>query len=394
MNALGAEALAAWKALASAPCEPLLGELRGIDAPPAPGAIERLRRAHAAPVVAAAIELSMARTRARAKFGDRAATLWCDRPGVEMASSPSVAAHKAARFGAAGAPAIDDLCTGIGGDLAELARVAPSSGADLDPVRAWMASMNASAEVRCADAVLEPGNAPFAHADPARRAGGSRIARTEDLLPPLGTLLPALRARRGAAVKLGPGMDLAPGERVGSDEVEFVSEHGTLVQQVLWTGELARSAGCNTATQVDQGRTMTGEPGDPAAGGGVARVLLVPDPALERARLLGLAAREVDAVDAAPGLGILTADRAPSGSAAGWFEAFEVVEELPARERTVAAWLAARGAGIVTVRTRGGACDPDEWQRALRGRGDAPWTVFVLRLGGERRAYAVRRAAG
>jgi hypothetical protein len=84
----------------------------------------------------------------------------------------------------------------------------------------------------------------------------------------------------------------------------------------------------------------------------------------------------------------------PAGTrdAAAWFEAWEVVEELPARERTVADWLRARGAGIVTVRTRGGACDPDEWQRALRGAGEEPWTVFVLRLGGERRAYAVRRA--
>ena len=394
MSPHGAEALAAWQALAGSPCTTLLAELSGIDAAPAPGAIERLRRAHPAAVVAAAIELSIARTRARAKFGARAATLWCDRPGVEMASSPSVAAHKAARFRAAGAPAIDDLCTGIGGDLAELARTAPSVGADLDPVRAWMASMNAGTAVRCADAVLAPGDAPFAHADPARRAGAARIARTEDLLPPLGALLPGLRARRGAAVKLGPGMDLAPGEREAGDEVEFVSERGTLVQQVLWTGELARAAGRSTATQVDAGRTMTGEPGDPPAGGGVSRVLLVPDPALERARLLGLAAQAIDAVDAAPGLGILTADRAPAGEAAGWFEAFEVVEELPARERNVAAWLASRGAGIVTVRTRGGACDPDEWQRALRGPGDEPWTVFVLRLGGERRAYAVRRAVG
>ena len=394
MSPHGAEALAAWKALAGPPCEALLAGLSGIDAAPAPGAIERLRRAHPAAVVAAAIELSIARTRARAKFGARAASLWCDRPGVEMASSPSVAAHKATRFRAAGAPAIDDLCTGIGGDLAELARAATSSGVDLDPVRAWMASMNAGSAVRCADAALEPGDAPFAHADPARRAGGSRIARTEDLLPPLGSLLPALRARRGAAVKLGPGMDLAPGEREASDEVEFISERGMLVQQVLWTGELARAAGRNTATQVDGGRTMTAEPGDPPAGGGVARMLLVPDPALERARLVGHAAQALDAVDAAPGLGILTTDRAPEGEAAGWFEAFEVIEELPARERAVAAWLGSRGAGIVTVRTRGGACDPDEWQRALRGPGDEPWTVFVLRLGGERRAYAVRRATG
>ena len=74
-------------------------------------------------------------------------------------------------------------------------------------------------------------------------------------------------------------------------------------------------------------------------------------------------------------------------------------EELAAATRTeqnspsplLALWLAERGAGIVTVRTRGAACDPDAWQKALRGRGETPWTVFVLRLGLRRMAYAVRR---
>jgi hypothetical protein len=46
------------------------------------------------------------------------------------------------------------------------------------------------------------------------------------------------------------------------------------------------------------------------------------------------------------------------------------------------------------VRTRGGACDPDRWQRALRGPGDVPFDVFVLRVGERRRAYAVRRIDG
>ena len=124
------------------------------------------------------------------------------------------------------------------------------------------------------------------------------------------------------------------------------------------------------------------------------RMMFVPDPALERAKLLGLFADRLNAVDAAPGLGILTRDDcAPlDQECAAWFEQFEVIEELPAREQTVAAWLAERGAGIVTVRTRGAACDPDGWQKALRGRGATPWTVFVLRLGLRRMAYAVRRA--
>jgi hypothetical protein len=139
---------------------------------------------------------------------------------------------------------------------------------------------------------------------------------------------------------------------------------------------------------------VSGTPGDAATGESrMLRMMFVPDPALERAKLLGLFADRLNAVDAAPGLGILTRDECDplAPDCAEWFEQFEVVEELPAREQTVAAWLAERGAGIVTVRTRGAACDPDAWQKALRGRGEIPWTVFVLRLGLRRMAYAVRR---
>jgi len=154
------DGLEAWARLAEPSAAPLLDALRGIDAAPAAGIIERLRKGFPADSVTAAIELSIARTRARDKFGARAEALWCDRPGVEMASSPATAAWKAQRFREAGAERIDDLCCGIGGDLMELARVAEAVGVDLQPLRAWMAARNAGCTVRCADAVAEPGDAP------------------------------------------------------------------------------------------------------------------------------------------------------------------------------------------------------------------------------------------
>lgn len=390
-------ALAPWEALAGPGCAALLDALRGTGDSPPPALIERLRRSHDAATVNAAITLSAARTRARAKFGERAERLWCLPAHVEMASSPTVARWKAQRFRRARVERIDDLCCGIGGDLSELAQVAEATGADLDPVAAWMAARNAGARTRVADVLADPGDAPFAHADPARRAGAARIVRAEDLVPPLAGLLATLRDRRGGAVKLGPGMDVPAADLRPGDELEFISDRGTLVQQVQWTGALAERPGERTATRACTGLTVSGPATEvPQAGTRMRRTLLVPDPALERSRLAGHLARSIGAVDAAPGLGILTleAEGALPEGAAPWFERYELAEELPARERTVASWLAARGAGIVTVRTRGGACDPDEWQRALRGRGDDDaWTVFVLRMGTERRAYAVRRAA-
>ncbi|MFM8699744.1 MAG: SAM-dependent methyltransferase, partial [Phycisphaerales bacterium] len=161
--------LAAWQALATPEGEALLGRLGPRQEPPPVAEIERLRADHPPDMVAAAIELSLARARAAVKFGAGAARLWADRPGVEMASSPAVAAWKADRFRRVGAHSIDDLCCGIGGDLMALAAVAPTVGADLDPVRAWMAGRNSGAPTRVADVTTDPGGASHAHVDPARR---------------------------------------------------------------------------------------------------------------------------------------------------------------------------------------------------------------------------------
>lgn len=389
---------AEWARLAEPSSRALLDALRGITEPPAPAVIERLRARHDPTLVALAIELSLARTRAEPKFGPAAAQLWMDRAGAEMASDPAIAAWKAKRFREAGATRIDDLCCGIGGDLMALARVAESTGADLDPGRAWMAARNAACAVRCADAVREPGDAPFVHVDPARRdARGGRAWRTQDLVPGIAEVRTMLAGRRGGAVKLGPGMDLAADERAPWDQVEFIGDGERLAQQVLWTGELATQPATNVATRVDRRLTICGVPAEldgPGAGGQARRMLLVPDPALERARLVHLLAPTLGADELWPGLGILTADRMPDApsEAVGWFAAYEVLEELPAREAAVRGWMRERGAARAVVRTRGGACDPDAWQRALRGTGEGEAEIFVLRFGECRRAYAVRRS--
>ena len=80
----------------------------------------------------------------------------------------------------------------------------------------------------------------------------------------------------------------------------------------------------------------------------------------------------------APGLGLLTSEvEAP----APWFTSYEVLESMPWRPRRTAAWLAERDAGIVDVKTRGGAVDPEQARKRLRGKGTNHFVVFVLRLG-------------
>lgn len=364
--------------LAAPEAAPLLHALAAVADTPAPSAIEALRRTWGAERVAAALEVQLARTRGADKFGARVRDLWLDREGAQMASSPSVAAWKARRF--AGQRAVTDLCCGIGGDLMELARVAPARGVELDEARAWMAARNSGAPVEQRNALMHPVETPLVHADPARRSGSTRLWTEDDLLPNLAELQRVMAPAEGSSVKLGPGMDLR--QVPEGAEVEFISQDGTLVQQVLWTGCLAHAPGQRTATRVCVGATITGTPGlTPCTGSGQwLGLLAVPDPALERARLVHL----LPGAEPAPGLGILTADAfAPSP----WLTVHRIVAQLPPREHKVAAWLRQHHSGTPVVHTRGKACDPDAWQAALR---EEPTRtrhhVWVLRVGAQRQA--------
>ena len=54
--------------------------------------------------------------------------------------------------------------------------------------------------------------------------------------------------------------------------------------------------------------------------------------------------------------------------------------------------VASHGGGVVEVKTRGGAVDPDRAQLELRGPGERTLTVFVLRFGAKVEAIIAERA--
>ena len=93
----------------------------------------------------------------------------------------------------------------------------------------------------------------------------------------------------------------------------------------------------------------------------------------------------------AVGLGLLTG---LSAAPAPWFTSYEVLESMPWRPRRVAAWLARRDAGLVEVKTRGGAVNPEEARKKLRGKGGRPFIVFVLRAGSSSRLSVSRLRGG
>lgn len=374
-------------------------------------AVQRLRRVCTdAEVVRAALALGEARRRGIPKFGRaRAAALWADPGGVEMATSAVVAEHKrdAMLVYWPGEPVMD-VCCGIGGDTMALVESGEVIGVDREPVRAWMAARNAGCRVDVGDASGVGVDCRVVHIDPARRneASGSRVWRLGGLQPAIEVVRDVVMRARGAAVKLGPGVDLEEVARwFPGSHVEVISERGTLVQCVVWINapgvHRQRSATLlgglpdePAAVRKAKSWRMTGDPAGedsvPVAADNLpGRYVHEPDDAVERAGLLGTLCLRTGAAMVHARVGLLTSDVAVRSP---WLTNFEVLAEMPWNQRRVKGALDGLGAGIVEVKTRAGVVGTDEMQMALRGAGDKSFVVFVLRLGRAIRCIIARRA--
>jgi THUMP domain-like len=389
--------LAVWQHLVSEAGADLLRAVRG-KPQIGPRDLKRWRERFGVEETAAALDLLNARRKAKRKFPERR-DLLADPQGVEQATSALVAGHKAKRFAALGPARIHDLCCGIGGDAMSLAKMAPVVAVDASPLRAWMAGVNADCESLCADVTaLELRDEVF-HLDPARREESAdrrrRMHRFGDYQPGPDFIEDLLRRCPSGAIKLGPGVDFAELPSPDSTELELISERGTLVQAVLWTGDLAQRPGERTATCLPAGASFTAHPRPLAEPQEPGRYLYAVDPALERGGLMGAFVEHLRAAHISVGvvhekLGLLTtSDRLEQPLLTG----FELHRQMPYRQPKVKAALAELGAGEVEVKTRGGAVNPDEAQLALRGQGSKRMTVFILRLGQQKRAYLCTRLA-
>ncbi|MFE3737290.1 SAM-dependent methyltransferase [Streptomyces sp. NPDC059134] len=389
----------------------LLAELRDHDPAGELALATRLRRDHPAELVSAALAQARLRQRAVAKFGAADAYRMYFTPnGVEQATRGPVAAYRAARFrtlaAAEGgdAPRITDLCCGIGGDAIELARAGFAvSAVDLDPLTCEMARTNIrtlapagpSATVTRAD-VLEYDltGAATLFIDPARRGGRGRIFDPEAYSPPLSWAVEAVRRVGAGAIKIAPGI---PHELVPDDfEAEWISDGGDVKEAVLWyAGErpaatapssvppvtpgarratLLSSRTSPTAPVVLAGRGLPDPPVRP-----VGRFLYEPDGAVIRAHLVAEAAEELDAGLIDETIAYLTADTLrPTPYAT----AYEITDELPFNLKKLKALLRAREVGVLTVKKRGSAVEPEELRRRLKLKGPHATTVFLTRVAG------------
>lgn len=341
--------------------------------------ITRLRARYSQTLIAAAIDQTRLRARARAKFS-RAAEMYFTRPGLEQASSERMARHHGRRYAAF--DHVFDLCCGIGGDLIGLAsdgrRV---TGVDRDAVHARMAMLNAGVngvgqrvEVVCADVLdirLHPGTAAFI--DPARRSGEGRF-RTGESEPSL-EWCTAL-ANRGVhlGVKAAPGLplDAAPADW----EIELVSEHRELKECALWSPSLSTAA--RRATILPSGDTLVWNPDAALAVSAPGAFLLDPDPAVTRAGLvetLGAQLGRCWKID--PMVAFLSSDTPVQTPFA---RTLCVESSLPWNLKALRAELARLDIGTVDIRKRGSAVDVDEVLRKLKPKGTRAATVVLTRV--------------
>lgn len=378
-----------WRRFAAGGLDGLAQRAARID-PGDVSAVARLRRDHPADEVRVALQLAEGRRRLAGKVEDPSRWL-ADSDGAQMATDRLIAAHKARRFARSDREVID-LCSGIGADARELARVAPVRCVEIDPSRAIMCGHNTGREVIERDASAEDVAGLLVHMDPARRDSAGRLARLADLVPGPEVIGRVVRESAGAGVKLMPGVDRADLQGLATGvagELEHISLRGRMSQAVWWTGELAGTTA--RATMIDEGvsETLSGEPTPAGGDGSIDAWLYAVNPAAERAGLLPALAESLGVREVFAGVGVLTSpDRRPSP----WLTGFRVLERMPWRAERVREAVAGLGGGLVEVKTRGGAANPDRAQLALRGEGDRTLTVFVLRFGSRVQAIVAERA--
>ncbi|PZG56255.1 SAM-dependent methyltransferase [Spongiactinospora gelatinilytica] len=373
----------------------MAAELVSRDDPVA--AATALRRDHPADLAAAALTQARLRARAQAKFGPDAERMYFTPDGLEQATRPEVAAHRAHRIVAGAARvSVADLCCGIGGDAIELARAGLGVAAvDRDPLTAAVARANVDAlglsalvQVGTAEAgSVDPRRHDVVFLDPARRTSARRVFDPMSYSPPLPDALAMAAAARGACLKVAPGLPytFVP----DGAEAEWVSHRGEVKEAAIWLGDLAgpETAPEGTewpflrrATMLPSGMTLTAGPGSseqiPQIGP-PGRFLYEPDGAAIRAHLVADIAASVGGRLLDPRIAYITGDE---DVATPWAARYEVAEVMPFSLKRLRAALRERQVGTVTLKKRGSAVDIERLRRDLRLSGENSLTVVLTRI--------------
>lgn len=370
----------------------LLDEVRDTDPAHELAVATRLRREHPAELVSAALGQARLRQRAVAKFGERdAARMFFTPNGVEQSTRATVATYRAECLHALGVRSVADLCCGIGGDAIALARAGIRVLAvDRDPLTCAAARANADAlglaeliEVREADVTeVDTAGCDAVFVDPARRSSGrGRIFDPEAYSPPLSWAVSAALGAPIGLLKIAPGI---PHEAIpGAATAEWVSDGGDVKEAMLWFGRDV-TPGARRATLLPAGAGIYVTPDTALPDPGVrpvGRYLYEPDGAVIRAHLVAEVAEELEGGLIDPTIAYITADEAHTTPYAN---AYEITGQLPFNVKKLKALLREREVGVLTVKKRGSAVEPEELRRKVlpKPHGTASLTVFLTRVAG------------
>ena len=376
--------------------------------------IQKLRARFGQPAVHAALLLAKCSAKALAgKFSGASDFFWALPEALEQATSLAVARHKARRFaGLEGLAGIVDACAGIGGDALGLSDAAPVVAVEKSAARAWLAARNAEAYAHMpsiaghgtlehdprlhpitvvqADVTALPVAAAgiALHIDPVRRLAGRRLYRYEDLVPGPEVIGGLINQFSAGAIKLGPGVDF---ESLPPGHLELISERGTVVQAVLWTGRLADQLGLGLRTASVLGKdgpaaVISGRPEPVGLLAEPAAFVYEADPAIHRAGLAPALAHALHCKPINIDGGLLTsAERLADPRAI----AFEVLATFRYAERAVPACLP--GPCLVEVKPRGVDLDTDRLQKFWSKAALPVLSLLVYRTAGGVMATLARR---
>lgn len=372
-----------------------LGEVPSTDAVAA--AVSRLRRAgHSPDLVSAAVGQARLRTRARAKFGELSERMLFTRAGLEQATRLEVATLHAARFRRAGMTRVADLGCGLGGDALGFAGLGMRVLAvDADEITAALAAYNLApydAEVRHARAEdVDLAGVDAVWLDPARRTAGhgeTRRVGAGEYAPSLDWAF-TLAERLPTGIKLGPAFDRD--DIPEGAEAQWIGVDGSTIELVLWSGALARE-GVRRAALVIRGgvahELTAAADAEDVPVRELGAFVHEPDGAVIRARLIGDAARALEAGMLAEGIAYLTSDAALTSP---FVQSFRVREELPADTKALGKALRERGIGRLEIKKRGVDVDPAQLRPKLKLTGSAEATLILTRTGTRRRAILADR---
>lgn len=347
--------------------------------------VSRLRAAgHSPDLVSAVVGQARLRVKARPKFGEFADRMLFTRAGLEQATRLSVATMHAIRLRRAGITRVADLGCGIGGDSLAFAGAGLAVEAvDADEVTSAIAAYNLApfpdASVRQGTAETRLPEEGAVWLDPARRtAGHSETTRTSaaDWSPSLDWCFEVAR-EHPAGIKLGPGLDrdLIPDDV----EAQWVSADGSVVELVLWSGELARAGIRRSALVMQAGETheitaaadADDEPVRP-----LGAYLHEPDGAVIRARLIGEVAQMLEAGMVDEQIAYLTGDAALTSP---FVQSFRVRQTMPAHVKTINQALRTHDIGRLEIKKRGMDIDPAAFRKKLSLKGSAAATLILTR---------------